>query len=121
MSMPEPRARGARARSRPRHLRRDRLEPAVSRMNAVGVLGSALALALALRPESVHAQAKTALSWVRTQGAESCIAATELGRRVEQLVGPVLASAPEGQISIEGGIKKSGTGFEADVAVSDAS
>lgn len=83
-------------------------------------LAISLALAQSSRTELATAQTKTALSWVREQGAEACIGPAELGRRVEQLVGPVLAAAPEGQISIEGAIKRAGSGFAANVAVSDA-
>lgn len=66
------------------------------------------------------AQTSTALSWVREPGAESCIAAIELGRRVERIVGPVLASAPEAQVSIEGRIASQGGGFTAQLRVVDS-
>jgi hypothetical protein len=83
-------------------------------------LSSICAVALALTG-SASAQSRTALSWVREPGAEGCIAATELGQRVEQIVGPVLASAPEGQVSIEGRIARDGAGYVAHVLVSDRS
>lgn len=66
------------------------------------------------------AQSKTALSWVRLPGADGCIAATELGRRVERMVGPVLATAAEGEVSIEGHVGRRGDGFEAHIKVTDA-
>ena len=69
--------------------------------------GAAL-LVLAAVPAVAAAQSKSALSWVREPGAESCIGTVELGQRVERLVGPMLVSAPEGQVSVEGRIRRAG-------------
>jgi hypothetical protein len=82
--------------------------------------GAVLACAWLALPSPGYAQARTALSWVRAPSAEGCIAAIELGRRVERIVGPVLTAASDGQISIEGRIEKRTDGFVASVLVSDA-
>jgi len=77
-------------------------------------------LACVAVPRLSAAQARTALSWVREPGAESCIDARTLGRMVERLVGPVLVAAPQGQISIEGRIARGAVGFDAEIVVSNA-
>ena len=64
-------------------------------------------LLLALIAQRAQAHAKAALSFVREPGAERCIAALELGQRIEDVVGPVLASASEAQLSIESSISYS--------------
>lgn len=66
------------------------------------------------------AESKSALSWVREPGTESCIGAVELGQRVERLVGPMLVAAPAGQVSVEGRIARVQHGFHAQIVVSDA-
>jgi hypothetical protein len=66
------------------------------------------------------AQAPSSLSWVREPGAESCIAAPELGARIERLVGPVLVAPPLAQVSVEGHVARHGRRYEARVVVSDA-
>jgi hypothetical protein len=75
-------------------------------------------------PAALAAQSKSALSWVREPGAERCIGTVELGRRVERLVGPMLVSAPEGQVSVEGRIAPApsphGRGFVAEITIADA-
>jgi hypothetical protein len=83
---------------------------------------SALALGcmVAALPAICFAQARTALSWVRQPGAEACIAAPELGHRVEQMIGPVLAAAPGAEVSIEGHVAPEHPGFAARVVVTDA-
>lgn len=78
------------------------------------------ALAAATCGASAAAQSKSALSWVREPGAESCIGTVELGQRVERLVGPMLVPAPEGQVSVEGRIARSAGGFVAEISVADA-
>jgi len=72
-------------------------------------------------PAPAAAQSKSALSWVRQPGAESCIGTVELGKRVERLVGPMLVPAPEGQVSVEGRIAPAARGFIAEIAIADAS
>ena len=62
-------------------------------------------------------QSRSSLSWVREPGAESCIGAAELGRRVESLVGPMLVSAPDGEVSVEGRIAPAKPGFVAHVVI----
>lgn len=67
-----------------------------------------------------QAQTRSALSWVREPGAEQCIAAPELGQRVQTLSGRDLVAAPEAQVSIEGRIARaSAKGFVATISVSD--
>lgn len=46
------------------------------------------------------------LSWVRDEGAESCIAGARLGRALEELVGPILRSASEAERSLEGFVRR---------------
>jgi hypothetical protein len=54
-------------------------------------------------------------------GAEGCIGTTELGSRVERLVGPVLVSATRAQVSVEARVARARDGFEATVVIADAS
>ena len=61
-----------------------------------------------------------ALHWVREPGAESCISPIELGRRVERTLGPVLVSAANAEISVEGSIRPAQEGFSVLIAVSNA-
>src|SRR5262245_50490366 len=77
------------------------------------------ALFSALLAHSVHAHAKTALSFVREPGAEHCIAALELGQRVEHVVGPVLVSAADAELSVEGRIARTAEGFSASIVIAD--
>ena len=72
-------------------------------------------------PALARAQTKTALSFVREPGAEGCIAALELGQRIERVVGPVLGSASEGQVSVEGRVARSPDGFAATIVIADRS
>jgi hypothetical protein len=85
----------------------------------------ALPCLLAWPTAPTAAQSKSALSWVRTEGAEQCIGSVELGKRVERLVGPMLVAAPEGQVSVEGriaAVKAPGArGFVAEIVIADAS
>jgi hypothetical protein len=64
-----------------------------------------------------------ALSWVRGEGAESCITSVELAKKVESVLGgPVFVSASEAELVIEGYVNpKKGGGFEARLMVIDAS
>ncbi len=61
---------------------------------------------------------RSALSWVREPGAETCIGAAELGRRVERLVGPVLVAASQAEVSIEARIARVTGGYQASIVVS---
>jgi hypothetical protein len=85
----------------------------------------ALPCLLAAPGTPAAAQSKSALSWVRAPGAEQCIGTVALGQRIERLVGPMLVSAPEGQVSVEGRIapvKPPGArGFVAEIVIADAS
>lgn len=80
----------------------------------------ALAGGLALAPGEASARAKTALHWVRGEGAESCIGPRALARAVEQHIGPVLVSATDGEVSVEGRIERADGGFVVNIRVSDA-
>lgn len=64
-----------------------------------------------------------ALSWVREQGAESCITAIELATRVEALLGRLIfVSASEAELVVEGYVRPSEpAGFIARLVVSDGS
>jgi len=77
-------------------------------------------VALLTEVPSALAQAPSSLSWVREPGAESCIAAPELGARIERLVGPVLVAPPLALVSVEGHVARRGRRYEARVVVSDA-
>ena len=79
-----------------------------------------LALLPLATPDAAGAQSKSALSWLRAPGAESCIGTVELGKRVERLVGPMLVPAPEGQVSVEGRIAPAARGFAAEITIADA-
>jgi hypothetical protein len=63
---------------------------------------------------------KSSLSWVRLEGAESCVATQPLARAVEQRLGrSVFVSAAEAELSVEGRIEKKKTGWHAHVEVRD--
>ncbi len=77
---------------------------------AVGLLAAGLAAA---EPR----QTTSALSWVRLPGAESCIAAPELGTRVEARLGrSAFVSPSAADLSIEGRIERKGARFHAVVS-----
>ena len=63
----------------------------------------------------------SSLSWVRTDGAESCIAATQLARTIEARLGrPVFVSAADAEIAVEGRAERTATGFRAVLVITDA-
>jgi hypothetical protein len=69
-----------------------------------------------------HADApkKSSLSWVRLEGAESCVATQPLARAVEQRLGrSVFVSASEAELSVEGRVEKK-KNWRAHVEVRDA-
>lgn len=85
-----------------------------------------LAIALGLfAPGMGHAAGRTSsLSWVRLEGADSCISTQALARAVEErLHRPVFVSASQGEVSVEGRIQRGagGRGFRAVLHVRDAS
>jgi hypothetical protein len=71
---------------------------------------------------AAHADApkKSSLSWVRLDGAESCVATQPLARAVEQRLGrSVFVSASEAELSVEGRVEKKKS-WRAHVEVRDA-
>lgn len=71
-----------------------------------------------------HASKTASLSWVRLEGAESCIATQKLAKKVEQLLNrSVFISAVDAELSIEAFARplSESQGFSARVVVSDAS
>jgi hypothetical protein len=75
---------------------------------------------LALFASSAAAQRTSSLSWVRLEGAEACIGAQELARRVEERVGRrVFVSASQADLSLEGHVAREGNSLVARFAVSD--
>jgi hypothetical protein len=63
---------------------------------------------------------KSSLSWVRLEGAESCVATQILARAVEQRLGrSVFVSAAEADLSVEGRVEKKKSGWHAHVEVRD--
>ncbi len=85
------------------------------------LLASAFALCSAL-VASARAEDKraAALNWVRLPGAETCIDATNLARRVEErLARPVFPAPAQATLIVEGRVEKSATGFAAVLHVFD--
>jgi len=70
-----------------------------------------------------HAEGRTSsLSWVRLEGAESCIALQPLAHAVEERLGrPVFASASEADLSVEGRAWKKGRTWHAHVEMREKS
>lgn len=63
----------------------------------------------------------SSLSWVRTAGAESCLASAPLARAVEERLGrSVFVSASAGEIAVEGRAERTSDGFRAVILVTDA-
>ena len=64
----------------------------------------------------------SSLSWTRLEGADECIAAPELAKRVEERVGgAVLVPPSEAQLSIEGRVVRAGKTWRAVIALARAS
>jgi len=83
----------------------------------LAALGLVLAMGLA---RSAGAQTATSLSWSRLPGAESCIGAAELARRIDERRGrPLLVAPSRAQQSAEGTVGRDphGTGWRAVVAL----
>jgi hypothetical protein len=77
-------------------------------------------LATSARAENAAAPKKSSLSWVRLEGAESCVATQPLARAVEQRLGrSVFVSASEAELSVEGRVEKKKS-WRAHVEVRDA-
>lgn len=90
-----------------------------ARIASVVVVTGVLALGIA---SQAAAQRTSSLSWVRLEGAERCIGAQELARRVEARVGrQVFVSASQADLSLEGHVKREGDTLAAELAVSDRS
>ena len=72
---------------------------------------------------TAHAQATSSLSWSRLPGAESCIGAGELARRVEQRLGRRALVAPsQADRSVEAHVEpRRGGGWQAALALADRS
>jgi hypothetical protein len=72
---------------------------------------------------TAHAQATSSLSWTRLPGAESCIGAGELARRVEQRLGRAALVAPsQADRSVEAHVEpRRGGGWQASLALADRS
>lgn len=84
----------------------------------------AVVLVIGLIASGARADApkKSSLSWVRLEGAESCVATQPLARAVEQRLGRfVFVSASDAELSVEGRIEKKKAGWHAHVEVRDAS
>jgi hypothetical protein len=85
---------------------------------AVALAG--LVLASPARADPSHAAATSSLAWVRSEGAESCIAGKELADAVEHILGRrIFVSASAADVSIEGHIDKMQQGFKATLRISD--
>ena len=54
---------------------------------------------------------RTSLNWVRGVGAERCPGAQEVAARLEQLLGPLLVTPSEANLTIEAGVTRSAHGF----------
>ena len=68
---------------------------------------AAAGLLVLLSPRSAAAQRTSSLSWVRLEGADQCIGAQELARRVEERVGRrVFVSASQAELSLEGHVER---------------
>jgi hypothetical protein len=75
---------------------------------------------LGLFASGAAAQRTSSLSWVRLEGAEECIGAQELARRVEERVGRrVFVSASQADLSLEGHVAREANSMVARFAVSD--
>ncbi len=74
-------------------------------------------------PGTAHAQATSSLSWSRLPGAESCIGAGELARRVEERLGRRALVAPsQADRSVEAHVEpRRGGGWQAALALADRS
>jgi hypothetical protein len=70
-----------------------------------------------------EAQTTSALSWSRLPGAESCVGAAELARRVEERLGRAALVAPsQADRSVEGRVsRRRGGGWQAALVLADAS
>jgi len=75
------------------------------------------ARAEAVQVEGVRSETAS-LGWSRLPGAESCATAIELGEAVERILGrDVLVAAPDAELSLEGRIERSETGYRAVIGV----
>lgn len=96
-----------------------RLASGVARVVSTGLrVGALVATLVGAREAAAAEPSPTALSFVRLPGAESCIAAAELGGRVEERLGrKVLVPASEATLSLEGRVERLRSGaFRATVS-----
>ena len=84
-------------------------------------LPSLVAVFAALGPIAARGQTTSSLSWSRLPGAESCIGAGELARRVEERLGrPALVSPSQADRSVEGRVSpREGGGWQANLALAE--
>ncbi len=94
--------------------------PQASRSSATfaACLGAALfAVSAGARAE----ERTSSLSWLRLEGAESCVATQDLAKAVETRLGRVaFVSAAQADLSIEGHVRRTGSVYRAEVRVRDA-
>jgi len=75
---------------------------------------------VATAPVRAEDKRAAALNWVRLAGAESCIDATSLARRIEErLARPVFPAPAQATLIVEGRAEKSATGFAATLHIFD--
>ena len=78
--------------------------------------------ASAARADTTGARTSS-LSWIRLDGAESCVATQDLAREVEQRLGRrVFVSASQADVSVEGHVapQKNAPGFRAEITIRDS-
>lgn len=64
----------------------------------------------------------SSLNWVRTEGAEACIAPKQLAESVEKVLGrSTFVSTSDAEVAVEGRVERAGPGWKAVLRVSDAS
>jgi hypothetical protein len=81
------------------------------------VLGAATVIAV---PTSAQAPRSSSLSWVRLPGTEACIASAGLARAVEAQLGRrVFVPAGEAELTVEGRVEPTRTGFRAVIVISE--
>ncbi len=88
----------------------------------LGLCAALSCLGIAGAGHADEAKARTSsLSWVRLEGAESCIATQALARAVEErLARKVFVSAAEADVSVEGHLSKAGDKWKAVLTIRDS-
>ncbi len=90
-------------------------------MRAFSFVGGVALLSAVARAEPTAARSSS-LSWIRLEGAESCVATQDLAREVEGRLGRnVFVSASQADVSVEGHIapQKGAPGFRAEITIRD--